>query len=222
VKAEHSTKCIFRTAYYIAKFSQPFGGPESLIDLQQMNGIDLGLILHSRYSSTNIINHIANEMRKKVVNDVVSSSSKLSVLIDESTTLSHLSVMVVYIKAAINGGDPIFIFLHVVELESQTAECITSQLVKCLKDAGFPEEYLQKNWVSFVSDGASVMLGKTSGIVSRLRAMYPAIFPWHCMNHRLELAVADAVKEVSAVNHLKQFLDSIFRLFSQSNKNQLS
>ena len=175
---------------------------------------------YSRYTATNIINHIADEMRKKVVNDIVTSSAKLSVLIDESTTLSHLSVMLVYIKAAINGGDPVFVFLDLVELDSQTDECITSQLVRCLKDAGFPEEYLLKNSVSFVSDGASVMLGKKSGVASRLRAKYPAIFQWHCMNHRLELAVADAVKDVNAVNHFKHFLDCIYSLFSQSNKNQ--
>jgi len=141
-------------------------------------------------------------------------------LIDESTTLSHLSVMLVYIKEAINGSDPVFVFLDLVELDSQTAECITSQLVRCLKDAGFPEEYLLKNWVSFVSDGANIMLDKKSGVASRLRAKYPAIFPWRCMNHRIELAVADAVKDVNAVNHFKQFLDCIYSLFSQSNKNQ--
>lgn len=84
-------------------------------------------------------------MRKKVNN--VSCSAKLFVLIDESTILSHLSVMIVYIKAAINNTYPVFIFLDLVELESQTAECITSQLINCLKDAGFPEEFLQKHWI---------------------------------------------------------------------------
>ena len=64
------------------------------------------------------------------------------------------------------------------------------------------------------------MLGKKSGVASRLRAKYPAIFQWHCMNHRLELAVADAVKDVNVVNHFKHFLDCIHSLFSQSNKNQ--
>jgi hypothetical protein len=167
-----------------------------------------------------IISHITSEMKRRIVADLICSSSKLSVLIDESTTLSHKSVMVVYLKASVNSGDPIFIFLDLVELESQTSEFIACQLVKCLKNAGFTEEYLQKNWISFVSDGASVMLGTQSGVASRLRSLYPLIFSWHCMNHRLELAVADAIKDVSAVNHFKCFLDTIYSLFSQSNKNQ--
>ena len=65
-------------------------------------------------------------MRKRVVANLVLSSAKLSVLIDESTTLSHKSVMVVFIKASINNCDPIFIFLDLVELDSQGAELIAA------------------------------------------------------------------------------------------------
>ena len=75
------------------------------------------------------------------------------------------------------------------------------------------------NWISFVSDGASVMLGKNSGVATRLTARYPHLFTWHCMNHRLELAVNDAVDEVKAVNHFKAFMDKLYSLYSQSNKN---
>ena len=71
-----------------------------------------------------------------------------------------------------------------------------------------------------MTDGASVMLGKQSGVATRLRALYPLIFPWHCMNHRLELAVADAIKEITAINTFKSFLDCIYILYSQSSKNQ--
>lgn len=39
------------------------------------------------------------------------------------------------------------------------------------------------------------------------------------MNHRLELAVNDAVDEVQAVNHFKVFMDKLHNLYSQSNKN---
>jgi hypothetical protein len=209
VRSEQCTENVFRIVYYLAKCNRPFSDHEQLVDLQQQNGVDLCVILHSRFTATTIISHITSEMNRRIIADLICSSSKLSVLIDESTTLSHKSVMVVYLKASVNSGDPIFIFLDLVELESQTE-------VKCLKNAGFTKEYLQKNWISFVSDGASVMLGKQS----RLRSLYPLTFSWHCMNHRLELAVADAIKDVSAVNHFKCFLDTIYSLFSRSNKNQ--
>jgi len=40
------------------------------------------------------------------------------------------------------------------------------------------------------------------------------------MNHRLELAVGDSVKDVNAVNHFKSFMDSLYVLYNASPKNQ--
>ena len=118
------TDAVFRTAYYLAKMNRPFTDHDNLIELQGKNGVSMGTSLHSRYSSTKIVEHIAKEMQKKIVNSIVSSSSKLSVLIDEATSLSHKSAMTVNVKASIDGATPEFVFLELVELESQKAEGI--------------------------------------------------------------------------------------------------
>ncbi|KAJ3583021.1 hypothetical protein NHX12_034545, partial [Muraenolepis orangiensis] len=193
--------------------NRPFTDHDSLIELQEKNGANMGTSLHSRYSSTQIVEHIAKEMQKKIVHSIVTSSSKLSVLIDEATSISHKSAMIVNLKVSVDGATPELLFLELVELESQRAKDIEEALLNCLDTAGFTEEWLQKNWVSFVSDGASVMLGKNSGVATRLTARYPNLFTWHCMNHRLELAVSDAVDEVQAVNHFKVFLEKIHNLY---------
>ncbi|KAJ3586049.1 hypothetical protein NHX12_012450 [Muraenolepis orangiensis] len=195
------TDSVFRTAYYLAKMNQPFTDHDSLIELQEKNGANMGTSLHSRYSYTKIVEHIAKEMQKKIVHSIVTSSSKLSVLIDEATSISHKSAMIVNLKVSVDGATLEFLFLELVELESQRAKDIEEALLNCLDTAGFTEEWLQNNWVSFVSDGASVMLGKNSGVA------------------RVELAVSDAVDEVQAVNHFKVFLEKIHNLYSQSNKN---
>ena len=85
----------------------------------------MGSTLHSRYSATQIIKHVASEIHSKIVSSIIASSSKLAVLIDETSSLSHKAVMTVSV---------------------------------------FTEEWLHENWVIFVSDGASVMLGKKSGV----------------------------------------------------------
>ena len=41
-----------------------------------------------------------------------------------------------------------------------------------------------------------------------------------CLNHRLDLAVSDAVADVAAMNHFKTYLESLYVLFSQSSKYQ--
>ena len=107
----------------------PFDNHFKLIELQKANGISLGSILHSRYSATTIIDHIATKMREQLVKNIIDCSAKLSVLIDESTTLSSKTSMVVYIKSAISNDDPIFMFLDLVELDNQLAVNIVDKLL---------------------------------------------------------------------------------------------
>ncbi len=59
------TDAVFRTAYYLAKMNRPFTDHDSLIELQEINGVNMGTSLHSRYSSTKIVEHIATEMQNK-------------------------------------------------------------------------------------------------------------------------------------------------------------
>lgn len=48
------TEAVFQTAYHLAKKNRPFSDHESLIELQGLNGIKMGLILHFCYSYTNV------------------------------------------------------------------------------------------------------------------------------------------------------------------------
>jgi len=218
--ADKETESLFRTAYHIAKLNRPFSEHEKLVSLQTLNGINLGSTLHSRYSATEMICHIATEMRQKVVKHIVESSSKFSVLIDESTTLSKKATMAVYLRTSVGKEAPIFIFLDLVELDGQTSNDIVLALDDCFKSAGFSEEFLRTNFIAFISDGASVMLGKKTGVATQLKSKYPGIFTWHCLNHRLELAVHDAQRDIAAINHFRSFLDTVYSLFNQSSKNQ--
>ena len=80
----------------------------------------------------------------------------------------------------------------------------------------FEKRYLEKHLIGVCSDGASTMVGSKSGVLTRLKELYPDILLWHCMCHRIELAVGDAVKSVTAVNHVKVFMDKLYSLYSQS------
>jgi len=42
---------------------------------------------------------------------------------------------------------------------------------------------------------------------------------WHCLNHRLELAVDNALNATSGTNDLQFFLESLYSLYSHSLKN---
>jgi len=52
-----------------------------------------------------------------------------------------------------------------------------------------------------------------------LKDEFPDIVLWHCLNHRLELAVGDALNATSGTNDLQSFLESLYSLYSQSPTN---
>ena len=62
------------------------------------------------------------------------------------------------------------------------------------------------------------MVGKNSGVLAQLHCKFPGLFLWHCMCHRVELAIGDAVKSVTQINHVKAFLDKLYAVSSQSPK----
>lgn len=84
-------------------------------------------------------------------------------------------------------------------LKSQNAEAIEAATVSRLHAAGFTDDYLKEDSIGVVVDEASVMLGKKSGVGTRLERKLPLLCIWHCMNHRLELAVGDTVSGVANI-----------------------
>jgi len=91
----HTTCRVFRTAYYVAKNDRPYLDHPELVDLQRANGCDIGRILHSKTVCADIIDHVSQEMRKKLIANIVLLERPFSVLIDESTSLGKKSCRVV-------------------------------------------------------------------------------------------------------------------------------
>lgn len=218
-KHEAATEKVFRTAYMVAKENMPYISFPKLIDLQTLNKCDTGIILHSETTCKDIINFVAVSMRQKICSQIITQSSKLSVLIDESTTVSGKSCLIIHISYLLDDM-PTIMFLDIVELAKADADTITSTLTDALSKHGFDLDYLKQNMICFACDGASVMLGSNSGVGTQLKKLVPDLLVWHCCNHRLELAVDDAVKDVSGLNPFTVFMDSMYALYHPSPKNQ--
>lgn len=181
----------------------------------------MGNILHSDKTCADIALHIASEMKKIICQNIILTKTKISILIDESTTLSKLTTLVVVVRAFIENfpGEPYTFNLDLIELNT-SAETITKSLLDCLGGHGFDQIFLNECFIAFACDGASVMIGKDSGVATRLKIQFPKLIIWHCSNHRLELAVGDVVGEVCGINNFKIFMDKLYTLFHQSPKNQ--
>uniref|UniRef100_A0A3P9JP33 DUF4371 domain-containing protein n=1 Tax=Oryzias latipes TaxID=8090 RepID=A0A3P9JP33_ORYLA len=211
---------VFRTAYYVAKYNKPFTDFESLIDLQETNSINMGRVLHSKTVCVDIVDHVASQMKKEIMTKIIQNRSKITVLADESTNVGNKSTLIVFVKASVDGAmEPIAFPLDLVDLDSLCAAHIKEKLINCLLKNGFTMQLLQELLIGFCSDGASVMLGVKSGVGKLLKDDFPSIVLWHCLNHRLELAVDQALDKTGGTKDFQAFLDSLYSLYSQSPKN---
>ncbi|XP_078504031.1 E3 SUMO-protein ligase KIAA1586-like [Lissotriton helveticus] len=220
-----ATARIFRVAYKEAKRNRPAYGFEMEIDCHQLNGLDMGRILHSNVACSNIQRHISLEMKRKIFAKIIELSPKVSLLLDEATALNRKSSLIVYMRMQLPGMDsPANMFVDLIELSDLSADGIVNSLLSALKKdpINISEDFLSKCMVSVACDGASVMFGCHSGVVKRLQEKISSnIVAWHCSAHRLELAVHDVMKDIGATNHFKNLLDKLYSLFSTSVKNRL-
>lgn len=93
-------------------------------------------------------------------------------------------------------------------------------LVTFLHETGFSDEMLITQFIGFCSDGASCMTGQHKGLATLLKSKYTQLHTFHCMAHRLELAVRSSVDTVNAVSHFRMFADELYKVYSMSPKNQ--
>ena len=66
------------------------------------------------------------------------------------------------------------------------------------------------------SDGCSVMLGKKSGVATRLTEMKPDIISIHCQNHRLALAAKDSFKSIPDFQDVDDTMNFLFKYYDNS------
>jgi hypothetical protein len=104
-----STERIFRTAYKMAKMNRPFTGLPIDAKVQELNSLELVSVLLSKFICTNIIDHIAEETRNTTVH-LLDNNIKISVLVDESTTIRKERVLSPCLRCAISCNSPVETF----------------------------------------------------------------------------------------------------------------
>ena len=79
-----------------------------------------------------------------------------------------------------------------------------------------------ENWkeklVAFGADGASVNLGKKAGLAALLRRDVPYIVDFHCLPHRLELALLELQNSCKSVEDVYSVLHLIWKTYHYSPK----
>jgi len=81
-------------------------------------------------------------------------------------------MLIIFLRTAID-EELITLFLYMVELSATSAEEIKNVIITNLFYCGMTDDFLKKNLIAFVSDGASTMLGRKAGVSTELQSMYP-------------------------------------------------
>jgi hypothetical protein len=219
-KARIDVTCsLFRTAYECAKSHLSFTEYTRLIKLQKLNGLNCGTSEYSDHTCASMIDHVAQGMVQDIVSYIVTNEVKFSLMIDESTSVSNIQNLIIYIRTAVDADVHVY-FLGLIPLEVATAAAIYNKLIEYLNKIGLTENIVTEQMIGFGSDGASCMIGEFKGVATLLKKKNPILKTVHCMAHRLELAVKNAVDSVNSISYFRDVVDCIYKVYSVSPKNQ--
>ncbi|KAJ8893997.1 hypothetical protein PR048_006605 [Dryococelus australis] len=93
--------------------------------MQKLNGLNIGVRLHSKRIAMEIICHVSNEIKKRIVKQTLEVSGKISVLIDELTSRGSKTTLITYLKCEVSKEElQHFLFLDRLDLSDHTSKTV--------------------------------------------------------------------------------------------------
>jgi hypothetical protein len=220
-KKIEATEKVFRVAYLCVKENMAFTKHQQIIKCHELNGVWMGSLLYSRIACHDIVTHIASDMRKDMIKYIIDTKTKISVMVDESTTKSVKCALIIYVRFLFDNEVTNY-FLDLVELQDKTGSGIANCVLSSLANCGLPAHFLKSNLIGFCSDGASAMTGIYSGAAVTIQDILGIkLCTFHCMAHRLELAVHSVVKSMNQISHYQIMCQEFHNIYALSSKRLL-
>ena len=208
--AREAYRKMFTTAYELAVTpTMPLQHFEVLIKCQRKNGVRLIKGKSDSHACKEYIHYIADAVSEKVA-VVLGSSDFMSILSDGSQARKTKKEKELILVRTERKGMPVYFVSSLLEMADYggaNANSIKKAIdqVFCEKMHLDEESYL-KSMVAATADGASVNFGIYQGVLTQLKSTRPWLLTVHCVNHRVELTVKDAmkVKPFEDVDHFYQ------------------
>ncbi|XP_077988181.1 zinc finger protein 862-like [Glandiceps talaboti] len=212
-----------QSVYWLAKEDIATLKYESLLKFLKFQGVDtldtLKISQNATYTSRETADGMQDAIGSIIKKQIVSQlrqSEFISVLSDESTDVSVVKKLVMYMYVRVIDDDftPRTCYFGNVKVKDGTAATIATTLkAHVLNDKlVVPEQF-----IGFGSDGASVMTGKNNGVCVRLRReINPFLLGIHCIAYRLALCTSQAAEKVPYLKKYQQSLTDIYYHFSRS------
>ena len=134
------------------------------------------------------------QVERLKVKKEVAAADFVSIISDGTTDIAILEQEMIYLRTC-KAGVVSVKFLGVMSTPKPDAQGIMNSIGQAVQSGlDVSLEDLAKKLVALGADGAAVMMGCNTGVVTRLRELAPSLIGVHCFAHRLELAVRDVVK----------------------------
>ena len=198
--------------------SRPYTDFPWLCNLDEAKGIRIGNQSRNADSAKTFIKAIANAERAKLQTKM-EQVKFLSAISDGSTDSSRTEAEIIFLWFCHHG----VIENHFVAVENVPkgdASTISGAILRALER--LLGESFKSKIVGMGTDGASVMLGKKSGVVARIREILerPFIQGIHYSGHKVELAYKDAVKDQHLYKKVDALLIGLYYFYRNSPLNR--
>ena len=142
----------------------------------------------------------------------------MSVIVDGSSDSSITENEMVYIHTC-HKGEVKTTFIKCCQVQRGTALGVINAIKRSAETVMEFNTFLSK-LVAMGSDGASVMLGKKSGVLALLKEQQPSLIGINCSAHRLELCYKDAMKKVPMAEKVLTLLTGLYYMYRNSPLNR--
>ena len=181
---------------------------------EYLNDLQVGRNVH--YTSQGSIQKIVQCLSKAVQDPIVSAiqdSSLFTILIDETTDVTVKKQLIMYCRFVDPAtATPRVCYIGMLPICDGKADTITAKIEQKLKELDLDIQHM----VAIGSDGASVMLGRHSGVSARLKREIPWLIANHCVAHRLALAAGQASSKVAYLQRFKSIINQLYTFYSRS------
>ena len=183
---------------------------------------DLNVDMHTTYQHHSSVTDFQSSMSAVLEDellDKINESKKFSLMFDESTDVSVHQNLIMYIRLleadTFGNVEPHTYFLSIDSLERANAESIYSKVLHTLDKKGIDLRGL----CGVSTDGANVMVGHRSGVVTRLKKDVPGLLATHCIAHRLALSCCSGADRIPYLVKVQEVLNNVYKYFNNSPKN---
>ncbi|KAJ1194901.1 hypothetical protein NDU88_004186 [Pleurodeles waltl] len=154
---------------------------------------------------------------------IFSNSRFICIIADGSTDNAIIEQETVLVRV-VSDGKPYTLFADLVPLEHAHARGVLDGIAKGIQRLSLDlvgmrsTEYPGPSLIAVNFDGAAVMMGSKGGVAALLKKDIPFLLPFHCVAHKLQLGILDAVKSKPSICQFEETLKWIFKFYWYSPK----